>query len=373
MRIRKYLLCGLIVVSFASLSMRMDAKNNKKQNTAPEYIFTTVKANPITSIKNQMLSGTCWCFSTNSFLESEVMRMKNITDTTDFPDFSEAFVIGKSYRERAIKSVRLEGKFNFGAGSESEDVVDVVRDYGIVPQSAQPGAKYNKLFGPMRMDSKLAKYVKKISKSAKKASDTTWIAGVDQILQTYLGASPDTFSVAGVTYTPSSYRDYLGIDPNNYISFTSYTHHPFYTEFPLEVPDNWRWDNLYNIPIDEFMAIIDSSIMKGYTVAWGADVTEPGFSYYGVAVLPKGTSASQAARQSTFNDKTTTDYHGMLIYGIAKDQNGNKFYMVKNSWGKSGDYKGIWYFSEDYVRLKTTSMMVNKDVLTPEISHKLGL
>lgn len=373
MRIRKYIICGLAFVILPFFPIRMDAKNDKKHNDVHKYIFTTVKANPITSIKNQMMSSTCWCFSTNSFLESEVMRMKNITDTTDFPDFSEAFVIGKSYRERAVKSVRLEGKFNFGPGSESEDVLDVVRDYGIVPESAQSGVKYRKLLGPILMDSKLAKYVKKVSHKAKRASDTTWIAGVDQILQAYLGAFPDTFSVAGITYTPSTYRDYLGIKPENYISLTSYTHHPFYTAFPLEVPDNWRWDNLYNVPIDDFMSIIDSSIMKGYTVAWGSDVSEPGFSYDGVAVLPIGTSVSQAARQTTFNDKSTTDDHGMLIYGIAKDQDGNKFYMVKNSWGETGKYKGIWYFSEGFVRLKTTSMLVNKDVLTSEIAHKLGL
>jgi len=342
-----------------------EAKKPAKK-TGCTYSFTTIKANPITSVKNQYLSSTCWCYSALSFLESEDMRINGIKDTTAFPDFSEMFVIGRSYRDRAVKYVRLDGKLNFGPGSEFDDVMHVVKDYGIVPQDIQPGLKYtHKFTAPIFMDHKVSKFAKEANRyNKKRLSDSAWIHGVDKVMAPYIGDCPDTFSVAGKLFTPSSYRDGLGIKPENYVTLTSFAHHPFHSWFALEIPDNWRWDESYNITLDELISVLDTAIMKGYTVGWGADVSEKGFKMHdGVAVLPEGTEVSQASRQKEFDNKSTTDDHGMQIFGIAADRDGKKYYMVKNSWGKVGPYKGIWYVSEDYVRMKTIDIMVNKEVM----------
>jgi aminopeptidase C len=217
-----------------------------------------------------------------------------------------------------------------------------------------------------------------------------------------MGEIPATFTVNGASYTPESYRDAQGIDLDDYIGFTSYTHHPFYTAFAIEVEDNWRWTPSWNVPLDEFMAIIDNAVDKGYTVAWGGDVSEEGFTRNGIAILVdnsvKPTSGSdqerwvgkgedkpaekpaarelevtQELRQLMFDEKTSTDDHGMHLYGIAKDQNGNKFYLIKNSWGETGAYKGIWYMSENFAKAKTLNIVVNKKAVPKEILKKLGL
>lgn len=370
----------------------------------PDYKFTTDVESPITSIKNQHRSGTCWAFSTIAFVESEVIRINNIKDTLKYPDFSEMFVVGKSYAERADKFVRLDGVLGFSAGSSADDVLHVIEDHGIVPQSAYSGMNYGtKLPEQAELDAALKGYVSAIAKNPNRKLTPAWKSGVQAILDSYLGVAPEEFTVDGVKYTPASYRDALKFKPEDYVSLTSFTHHPFYKPFVIEVVDNWRWDAAYNVPIDELMAVIDAALKGGYTIAWGSDVSEPGFTRNGLAVLvdpekiaKKGGSdqehwvgkeegkskpveapaeivPDQEYRQKGFDNKSITDDHGMQIYGIAHDQFGGKYYLVKNSWGKSGKYKGIWYASENFVKGQTLDIVVHKDALPKDVKKKLGI
>ena len=368
-----------------------------------DYQFTVVKENPITSIKNQYRSGTCWCFSTLSFLESEAIKAKGIKDPALYPDFSEMFVVRRSYAQRARKFVRLDGKLNFAVGSDAGDVLEVAKAYGLVDQKAYSGLQYGyDLPVQGELDAVLKGYVEAVVKNPNRKLTAVWPKGLAGILDAYMGQVPETFTVNGVSYTPESYRDAQGLNLDDYISFTSFTHHPFYTTFAIEVEDNWRWTPSWNVPLDEFMAIIDNAINNGYTVAWGGDVSEPGFTWNGLAILvdteAKATSGSdqerwvgkaedkpaekaavkeievtQENRQLWFDEKTSTDDHGMHLYGIAKDQNGNKFYLIKNSWGESGEYKGIWYMSEQFCKGKALDILVNKKAVPKEILKKLGL
>ena len=368
-----------------------------------DYQFTVVKENPITSIKNQYRSGTCWCFSTLSFLESEAIKAKGIKDPALYPDFSEMFVVRRSYAQRARKFVRLDGKLNFAVGSDAGDVLEVAKAYGLVDQKAYSGLQYGyDLPVQGELDAVLKGYVDAVVKNPNRKLTAVWPKGLEGILDAYMGQVPETFTVNGVSYTPESYRDAQGLNLDDYISFTSFTHHPFYTTFAIEVEDNWRWTPSWNVPLDEFMAIIDNAINNGYTVAWGGDVSEPGFTRNGLAILvdteAKATSGSdqerwvgkaedkpaekaavkeievtQENRQLWFDEKTSTDDHGMHLYGIAKDQNGNKFYLIKNSWGETGEYKGIWYMSEQFCKGKALDILVNKKAVPKEILKKLGL
>ena len=366
---------------------------------APDYEFTVIKENPITSVKNQNRSGTCWCYSALSFVESEILRTKGKE-----VDLSEMFVVGKSYRDRAVKYVRLDGHLNFAAGSSFGDVLHVINDYGIVPQSAMNGMNYGSALPEQNeLDAALKGYVSAIASNPNKKLTTAWLNGFDGIVEAYLGEYPETFTVDGVEYTPESYRDFLGINMDDYVNITSFTHHPFYEPFVIEVPDNWRWDTAYNLPMDEMMDVMFNAIEKGYTVAWGSDVSETGFTRNGLAValgeakattgsdqerwvgkadapkeevkaaLPEEVTVTQEMRQEGYDRKTTTDDHGMHIFGLAKDQNGTKYFMVKNSWGETGKYKGIWYASETFVKFKTLNIVVHKDALPKDIAKKLGI
>lgn len=333
-----------------------------------DYTFTTVKANPITSVKNQASSGTCWAYSTIGFFESEAIRLGNIKDTLKYPDFSVFYVVSHSYMDRAVKYVRLDGNLTFGAGSEADDVLHVIEDYGIVPLEAMTGMNYGtELPRQAELDAVLAGYISAVAKNPNRTLTTAWRPGFQAVLDAYLGPCPEKFTVDGKEYTPAEYRDAMKIVPEDYVTLSSFTHHPFYSWFPLEVCDNWRWDEVYNVPIDEFMSVLDDAIMKGYTVAWGADVSHAGFTRNGLGILVdvKASSAgsdqehwvgkeegkpapvsivesvpTQESRQVEFENKTITDDHGMQIFGIAKDQDGKKYYMVKNSWGETGKYKG---------------------------------
>ena len=367
----------------------------------PDYTFTTVKAAPITSIKNQASSGTCWSFSAISFLESEAIRLCNIKDEAKYPDFSEFYVVSNSYKERAEKFIRLDGKLGFSAGSGAGDVFDVVKNHGIVPNAAMTGMNYGSpLPQQSEMDAVLLAYVQAVSKTRGKLS-TAWKRGFDAVVDEYLGKAPETFVVDGKTYTPASYRDAMKINPDDYVELTSFTHHPFYTWFALEVCDNWRGSQSFNVPIDELMAVVDNALENGYTVCWGADVSHDGFTRNGLAILvdAQATKAgsdqehwvgkeegkpapktvivegvpTQESRQIEFDNKTMTDDHGMHIYGIAKDQNGKKYYMVKNSWGETGAYKGIWYATEAFVKAQTLDITVHKSALTPALKQILGV
>ena len=390
-------------IAFAALiaAIPVAAQAPQTESKAPEYEFTTIKENPITSIKNQYRSGTCWCFSALSFIESEVLRTKGYE-----LDLSEMFVVGKSYRDRAVKYVRLDGHLNFAAGSSFGDVLHVLNDYGIVPQEAMPGFNYGTDKPEHNeLDTVLKGYVDGVKKNPNKTLTTAWLRGFDGIVEAYFGEYPETFTYEGVEYTPESFRDHIGFNYDDYVNISSFTHHPFYQPFIIEVCDNWRWDSAYNLPMDEMMEVMYNAIENGYTIAWGSDVSEKGFTRNGLAVmpveqkkaaagsdqerwvgkateevkeevkaeLPEEMTVTQEMRQEGYDRKTTTDDHGMHIYGLAQDQNGTKYFMVKNSWGEAGKYKGIWYASDTFVRYKTMNIVVHKDALPKHIAKKLGI
>lgn len=388
-----------IIIASAALFAAATAFAQKPNINWPDYKFETVVENAITPVKNQYRSGTCWAYSTIGFVESEIIRINGITNPEQYPDLSEFFVVAHSYTDRAEKYIRLDGNLTFAAGSEADDVLDVIRDYGIVPQEAMTGMNYGtELPVQGELDTVLKAYVEAVAKNPNRTLSTAWKRGFEAIVREYLGAYPETFVVDSVEYTPITYREALGFDPNEYITLTSFTHHPFYRPFALEVCDNWRWDLAYNVPIDELMNILDNALESGYTVAWGADVSEPGFTRDGLAILvdvkAQSTSGSdqerwtgksddksakadkkskkadkenpiieketsQEQRQIDFDNKTVTDDHGMQIFGIARDQWGGKYYMVKNSWGVTGKYDGIWYASEAFVRSQTLDIVVH--------------
>ena len=359
-----------------------------------DYQFTTVKELPITPVKNQYRSGTCWCFSTLSFLESEVIKAKNIKDPAQYPDFSEMFVVRKAYYDKAIKYVRMDGFLNFAAGSDFGDVLEVAKTYGLMYQQDYSGLQYGyDLPVQAELDAVLKGYVSAVVKNPNKKLTNVWPKGVDGILDAYMGVIPEDKIVK---------PENLGINLDDYIGFTSYTHHPWYTAFAMEVPDNWRCTPSWNVPLDEFMAIIDNAVNNGYTVAWGGDVSETGFTRNGLAILldeeNKATSGSdqerwvgkadekpaekaaakeiqvtQELRQQYYDEKTSTDDHGMHLYGIAKDQNGVKYYLIKNSWGVTGAYDGLWYMSENFVKGKTLNILVNKKAVPKDILKKIGV
>lgn len=368
-----------------------------------DYQFSVVKENPITPVKNQYRSGTCWCFSALSFLESEAIKNKSIKDTTLYPDFSEMYVVRKAYKDRAEKYVRLNGKLNMAAGSDFGDVLEVAATYGLMDQKAYTGMNYGyDLPVQGELDAVLKGYVDAVVKNPNKKLTPVWSKGFDGILDAYLGEVPERFTANGVSYTPESYRNFYKLNVDDFVNLTSFTHHPFYTQFAIEVEDNWRWTPAWNVPLDEFMAIIDNAVNNGYTVAWGGDVSEPGFTRDGLAILidteAKATSGSdqerwvgkaedkpaekatvkeievnQENRQQWFDEKTSTDDHGMHLYGIAKDQNGTKYYLIKNSWGETGAYKGIWYMSENFCKAKALNIVVNKKAIPANIRKKLGI
>ncbi len=385
--------CALIAISASA--------QPGPQPKAPEYEFTVVKENPVTSIKNQFRSGTCWCYSALSFVESEILRMKG-----QEVDLSEMYVVGKSYHDRAVKYVRLDGHLNLAAGSSFGDVLHVINDYGIIPQEVYSGFNYGtEMPEQAELDAAIKGYVDAIKKNPNRKLTTAWKNGLQGILDAYLGEAPEKFTVNAVEYTPESYRDALGINYDDYVNLTSFTHHPFYEPFIIEVCDNWRWDSAYNLPIEEFMNVMYNAIDNGYTIAWGSDVSEKGFTRDGIAImpveekkaaagsdqerwvgkaaeqpkeevkaeLPKEMEITQEMRQDGYDRKTTTDDHGMHIYGVAKDQNGTKYFMVKNSWGETGKYKGVWYASDSFVKYKTLNIVVHKDALPKDIKKKLGI
>ena len=384
----------LTAAAFAVMSSASFAQD------APEYEFTTIKENPVTSVKNQYRSGTCWCYSALSFIESEILRTKGIET-----DLSEMFVVGRSYHDRAVKYVRLDGHLNFAAGSSFGDVLHVIDDYGIIPQQVYSGFNYGtEMPEQSELDAVLKGYVDAARRNPNKKLTTAWVNGLDGILDAYFGEAPETFTVDGVEYTPESYRDFLGINYDDYVNITSFTHHPFYEPFIIEVCDNWRWDSAYNLPMEEMMEVMYHAIDNGFTIAWGSDVSEKGFTRDGLAVMPveeeekkagsdqekwvgkdnetkvekkKGIPAEQVItqemRQEGYDNKTTTDDHGMHIYGTAEDQNGTKYFLVKNSWGETGKYDGIWYASDAFVRYKTLNIVVHKDALPEHIAKKLGI
>ncbi len=367
------------------------------------YTFKVIHENPVTPVKNQSSSGTCWSFAGVGMLESELIRMGK-----GEYDLSEMYIVRRNYEDKAIKYARLHGHLNFSPGGSFADVVETIDSFGILPEEAYEGLGY----GTMTHDhGELDKVLKGYMDGIIGARSVTpvWFDGFSAILDTYLGEVPETFIHEGEEYTPDTFREHLGLKQDDYVSLTSFTHHPFYTAFPIEVPDNWRWASSYNLPVEELMEVMEHAIMEGYTIAWASDVSEAGFSRSGIAIVPDenapenagsdqerwlGQSArerdaelrtrvgrealaekniTQEMRQEAYDRYETTDDHGMQIYGIAEDQQGNTFYMVKNSWGDTGPYNGLWYASDPFVRYKTMSIVLHKDALPVSVSTKLGL
>ena len=382
--------------ALAAIMLSLSAVAQEVKQDKPE--FTVVKQAPVTSVKNQYRSGTCWCYSALSFVESEIIRQKGIE-----VDLSEMFVVNHAYFDRAVKYIRLDGKLGFSAGSSFGDVFEVIKSYGIVPQDVYSGMNYGtELPVQGELDAVLEGFVKALVTNPNRKLTPAWKPAFQGILDAYLGEIPATFKAEEKAFNPLTYRDYLGINTDDYINLTSFTHHPFYEPFIIEVCDNWRWGSAYNLPIEELMEVMYNAVENGYTIAWGADVSEKGFTRSGIATVPdfenKVTAGSdqerwvgksetgkeesapaeekvitQEMRQLAYDNKETTDDHGMHIYGLAKDQNGNPYFIVKNSWGKAGDYEGIWYASDAFVRYKTLNIVVHKDALPKDIKKKLGI
>ncbi len=398
---RKFFSIALLALFCVNGAQAQEEKPSNKP------VFTIVKELPITSVKNQNRSGTCWAYSTLSFFESEILRKTGKTY-----DLAEMYIANKDYLERAELTVRMHGDSQFAQGGSAGDVLIVIKNHGIIPEDAmaKPGtmigdtlANFNEFFSVMEP------YVAAVSKSKSKTISSQWKRGLQGIIDSYLGATPEKFAYEGVEYTPQTFAQSLGLDWNDYVSITSYTHHPFYTSFAVEVQDNWRWDHSYNVPMDEMMRIIDNALANGYTIAWGGDVSDEGFTRQGLGILydlqasgegltgsdqakwlglkpgerksmleelgvnaPEATP-SQEQRQKDFDNWTLTDDHGMHIYGLAKDQNGREYYMVKNSWGETGDYKGSWYMTKNYIAARTMDFLVNKNAIPKDIRKKLGI
>lgn len=390
-----------LMLAFALSSV---SAKDKKKTEDEGYVFTTVKELKITPVKNQNRTGTCWCFSTLGFLESELLRMGK-----GEYDLSEMFIVSKNYKDKAEKFVRLHAELNYAQGGSFEDVLQAWKDYGIVPESVMNGLQYGEdMHVHNELESASRAYLDQIIKNPNRKLSTAWKKGFDGIIDAYLGTAPEKFTYNGKEYTPKSFAAELGINPDDYVSLTSYTHHPFYSEFAIEVQDNWRWATSYNLPIDELMQVFENAINTGYTIAWGADVSEKGFTRNGIGVIPdiesmersgsdqdrwlglstsekdaeikkmmekpcKELEITQEMRQEAYDNYETTDDHGMQIYGIAKDQTGKKFYMIKNSWGTDNKYKGTWYISENFVKYKTMNIVVHKDALPQAIKDKLHI
>lgn len=392
---------AILIATLALVAFDLSAKK-KNEPKEEGFVFTTVKENPITSIKNQNRSSTCWSFSSLAFLESELLRMGKGTY-----DLSEMFVVHRTMVDRGANYVRYHGDAPWGPGGSFYDAMYCLKNYGMVPQEAMPGIMYgDSLPVHNELDAVAGAYVKAIGKGNFSKLTPVWKNGLSAIYDTYLGQCPEKFTYQGKEYTPQSFAESLGIDPDDYVSLTSYTHHPFYTQFSIEIQDNWRNGLSYNLPLDELMAVMDNAVRTGYTFAWGSDVSEQGFTRDGIAVMPDAArgaeltgsdmarwtgmtatdkrkeltsrplpeiEVTQEMRQTAFDNWETTDDHGMLIYGIAKDQNGKEYFMVKNSWGLSGKYNGIWYASKAFVAYKTMNILVHKDAVPAEIKAKLGI
>ena len=394
---------SLALISLMAVGAQAQEAEKKASN---KPVFTTIKENPITSIKDQNRSGTCWDYSTISFFEAEILKATGKTY-----DLCESFVANKTYMERATQVVRFHGDCQFSQGGSAEDVLATMKKHGIVPEGTMPfpGSLYgDSLNNFNEFFSLMEPYVAAIAKSSAKKISGQWKVGLQGILDAYLGKCPEEFTYEGKKYTPQTFVKSLGINLDDYVSITSYTHHPFYSAFAVEVQDNWCFPLSYNLPMDEMMKVIDNAIEKGYTVAWGGDVSEDGFTRQGLAyaIDTKKTESLQGSdmakwlkmtaakkknlidslgcnvpeitptqelRQERFDNWELTDDHGMLIYGVAKDQNGKEYYMVKNSWGETGEYKGIWYMTKTFIAANTMDFLVNKNAIPKDIRKKLGI
>jgi bleomycin hydrolase len=363
-------------------------KNNQSENT--NFQFTTLKDVGATSVKNQGSSGTCWSYSGNSFLESEMQRMGKKP-----VDLSEIFTARNSYHDKAKLYVLTGGAISWGDGGELHDVINMYKKYGAVPQDVYTGLKAGQTLNNFKeMQDKLKPVLDSlVAASSKSKLSDNWMSAVDAVLDEYLGKVPASFSYEGKTYTPQTFaKQVVAINPDDYVELSSYKDYPYYQKFVVPIPDNWSHDADWNVPMADLTAIIDNSVKKGYSVGWATDVSEPYFSYKnGVAYVPdvdldqitkankatlftepkKDKAITEDLRQTALNNLSTTDDHGMHIVGLAKDQSGKEYYMVKNSWGVTNDYNGYIYVTRPYVEYKSTAILVHKNAIPKTIRRQL--
>ena len=399
MKIRIICVAALGVASFCPITAWSQTDSEKP---AEGYVFTTVRDLPATSVKNQQRSGTCWSYATLAFIEADLMRQGKPAI-----DLSPMFVVRQTYLDKADRYVRFQGAISFSGGGSSGDVLNTIREHGIMPMEAYQGLNYGTeqhVHG--ELDAVTAAYVGAIVKNPNRKLSSAWKRGFQGIVDAYLGNIPERFTFEGKQYTPKEFAKHLGINVDDYIEISSFSHHSFYSKFIIEVPDNWVHDAVHNVPLADFEAIIDYAIDNGFPIGWGSDVSEDGFSWKnGVAIVPDVQSApldgsdmarwtkmsvrernqaaferpgnelkiTQELRQAAYDNQETTDDHGMLIVGKATDQNGNIYYKVKNSWGVAGKYDGYFYASKPFVLYKTLTILLHKDGIPREIRQKLGV
>jgi bleomycin hydrolase len=373
---------ALCLAAFCSTAAIAQTTNKEGSN----YKFTVIKNLDAGDVENQGNTGTCWSFSGLSFFQAEALRMgkgRNI-------NLSEMYVVRKMYPLKASNYVRMHGKANFGEGGGFPDDLLCLREYGLVPQSVYDGNRV-KTYNHAEMTSILDGMVKKIG-ATEATINPNWSKAFAGVLNAYIGDAPEKFEYNGKSYTPKTFAKELGLDADDYVMITSFTHHPYYQQFVLEVPDNWNWDKMYNVPLNDLTTITENAIQNGYTVAWASDVSEKGFNFaQGLAIVPDVANLTQdqlakaftepvkeltitpEVRQQAFDNYETQDDHGMHIVGMAKDQNGKVFFRVKNSWGTANPGSGYFYASEPFFAYKTTSIMLNKKAIPADIAKKLGI
>lgn len=398
-------LIALAVAGSSLAAMAQAPADSAATDSVKGFGFVDEIVIPGTSVKDQNQSGTCWCFAGAGFFENEIRKA-----TGDSIDLSEMYVVRKCYEDKADRYVRMYGDTNFSPGGSVLDLPYVWKRYGIMPEEAYKGLEYGEdkhVHGELH--SALQGVVKAAVEKPNRKVSKAWRKALGGVLDAYLGEVPETFTYNGKTYTPQSFAKSLGVSPDNYIAVTSFTHHPFYEEFIVEVPDNWLWAPYMNVPMDEMKAIVDNALANGYTVSWAADVSEGGFKWNdGVALMPKGKNerdmtgtelsrwvklsdkdraadkfnfngpveeieVTQELRQDMFDSQETTDDHGMVIVGTARDREGNRYYKVKNSWDTNQVYGGYLYVSEPYFLAKTVDIYVNKAAVPAAIAKKIGL
>lgn len=394
LKIRNLFLASTIVLAMGSVSAQDGLVNSLKINASEKSVesfkFTDVINLANTSIKNQGSSGTCWSYSANSYLESEMIRMGKQP-----VEISQVFSARNAYVEKGKNYVRMHGAVTLGDGGELHDVINMYRKYGAVPQEVYSGLNYGTTKNKFAEMSGITEaLLAAVVKNPNGELTPNWEKAYAAVIDSYLGEVPKNFNYKGKNYTPQSFaKEIVGINPDEYIEFASYSTEPYYKKTMMMVPDNWSFDLVYNVKMNDMTTIIDNALKNGFTVAWASDVSEKSFSWKnGVAYVPtkkyddmttvekenmfngpkEELQITEEIRQKAFDNYQTTDDHAMHIVGIAKDQLGKEYYIVKNSWGTTNDYKGYLYVTKDFVKYKTTSFMVNKAGIPAVILSKLG-
>ena len=398
----------IIAIALASASLAAMAQapaDSAATDTVKGFGFVDEIVIPGTSVKDQNQSGTCWCVSGAGFFENEIRKA-----TGDSIDLSEMYVVRKCYEDKADRYVRMYGGTSFSPGGSILDLPYVFDNYGLMPEEAYKGLEYGEdkhVHGEVH--GVLEGLVKTVVGKPNRKVSPAWKKALNGVLDAYFGEVPETFTYKGKTYTPQSFAKSLGVSTDNYVALTSFTHHPFYKPFVIEIADNWLWAPYMNVPMEDMKAVVDNALENGYTIGWAADVSEGGFKWNdGVALMPKGKNegdltgtelarwvklsdrerladkykfdgpvdeieVTQELRQEMYDSQETTDDHGMVIVGTARDREGNRYYKVKNSWDTNQVYGGYLYVSEPYFLAKTIDLYVNKAAVPKEIAKKIGI